>query len=600
MEQSSEKRVCQNCQTSFEIDAQDFEFYEKIDVPPPTFCPECRMVRRMNWRNERNLYHRNCDSCNKAIISNYSTHGSFPVYCHECWISDKWDPLMYAKEINWQRPFLEQWQELMNTVPKVALVIYDNNVNSQYANYIKECKNVYLAYSIVYGENIAYSFSIDKSQDSLDCSIGKNLQWVYETINSDHCYNSIFLMQSRDCTDSIFLFDCVNCRSCFMSANLRNRQYVFRNQQLDKNQYEKQIKNINYNSFKNLSILRREYGDLIISSLHKYANITKSINCTGDNITNSKNAKQVFNVYDMEEVKRIIRAFKSKDGQDVYSCGAGNELVYEGMVAGHGSFSIKFFAYAHFTRESQFIDWCQNSSNLFGCIGLRSKQYCILNKQYTKEEYEALVPKIIEHMNTMPYVDQKGRVYKYGEFFPTELSPFAYNETIAQEYFPLTKEEAERQGYTWKEREKRDYKITKKPEDLPDNIKDVPDGITKEIIGCAHGVTCNEQCTEAFKIIESELAFYRRMNLPLPRLCPNCRHYQRLKQRNPLKLWHRKCQCAGGRSDPSTGSGQATQYQNTIEHFHESSHCPNEFETSYSPERPEIVYCEKCYQSEVV
>ena len=63
---------------------------------------------------------------------------------------------------------------------------------------------------------------------------------------------------------------------------------------------------------------------------------------------------------------------------------------------------------------------------------MRNNSYCILNKQYTKEEYEALVSKIIEQMNTMPYVDKNGVTYKYGEFFPIELSPFGYNETVAQ------------------------------------------------------------------------------------------------------------------------------------------------------------------------
>ena len=82
------------------------------------------------------------------------------------------------------------------------------------------------------------------------------------------------------------------------------------------------------------------------------------------------------------------------------------------------------------------------------------------------------------------------------------------------------------------------------------------------------------------------------MNLPLPRLCPNCRHYQRIKQRNPLKLWKRQCQCAGQKSENGI-------YQNTIKHSHENQPCPNEFETSYSPDRKEIVYCEKCYQAEV-
>ena len=41
-------------------------------------------------------------------------------------------------------------------------------------------------------------------------------------------------------------------------------------------------------------------------------------------------------------------------------------------------------------------------------------------------------------------------------------------------------------------------------------------------------------------------------------------------------------------------------YQNTVEHSHHKGKCPNEFETSYAPDRPEIVYCEQCYQAEVI
>ena len=208
-------------------------------------------------------------------------------------------------------------------------------------------------------------------------------------------------------------------------------------------------------------------------------------------------------------------------------------------------------------------------------------------------------------MNNMPYIDKKGRIYKYGEFFPPELSPFSYNETIAQEYFPLSAEAAAKAGFNWKQPEKRNITIDLKSKDLPDHIKDIDNDIVNKVIECQHQSNCNEQCTTAFKIIKPELDFYKKMNLPLPRLCPNCRHYQRLKQRNPLKLWHRKCMCAGLTSQPTTNNSQQNnstiyQYNNTISHFHDDEPCPNEFETTYAPERPEIVYCEKCYQSEVV
>ena len=48
---------------------------------------------------------------------------------------------------------------------------------------------------------------------------------------------------------------------------------------------------------------------------------------------------------------------------------------------------------------------------------LKRKQYSILNKQYSKEEYEKLRAHIIEDMKKNPYVDSLGRVYTYGEFF---------------------------------------------------------------------------------------------------------------------------------------------------------------------------------------
>src|SRR6185369_10692718 len=146
------------------------------------------------------------------------------------------------------------------------------------------------------------------------------------------------------------------------------------------------------------------------------------------------------------------------------------------------------------------LNMLARNADLFGCVALRNKQYCILNKQYSKEEYESLVPKIIEHMKTMPYTDAKGRAYAYGEFFPSELSPFAYNETLAQEYFPLDEAGAAQQGYRWRENPKRNYEITQTSGTLPDHIKDVSDAVLQDIIACGHGGSCQHQCTTAFRI----------------------------------------------------------------------------------------------------
>ena len=569
MEHKEEKRICQNCKKDFTIESDDFGFYEKIKVPPPTFCPECRFQRRFIWRNEGVFYKRNCDLCKKNIITNNSPFNKFPIYCSVCWYGDNWDAREYGKDYDFSKPFFVQWKELMDIIPNINLWGLDN-INSDYANYTGYSKNIYLS-NAVHSEDIIYSRLVEKCKNLIDCYYVFNSEFCYENFITRKIYNSHFLNNSSDCFDSYFLFDCRNCSNCFMCSNLRNKKFHIRNKEYSKEEYIKELESYKLGSYKNLESYKSEFNNLTKKGIHKFANIINSINVIGDNIVNSKNAKNCFMV-EGENIKHCWRMFgKIKDSYDI-SGGLGNELVYESSLAADGGYLTKFFSHCKGNKNSDLIHLCVNSSNLFGCVSLNSKQYCILNKQYTKEEYEELVPKIIQHMNDMPYIDSKGRIYKYGEFFPSELSPFCYNETIAQEYFPLTKEQALEQGYKWKDKEERNYKIYIKNEDIPDDIKDINDDIIGKVIECGHKGTCNQQCTEAFKIIPEELQFYQRMNLPIPRLCPNCRHYERLSKRNPLKLWHRKCMNKG---------------------------CNNEFETSYSPDRPEIIYCERCYKKEV-
>jgi len=136
---------------------------------------------------------------------------------------------------------------------------------------------------------------------------------------------------------------------------------------------------------------------------------------------------------------------------------------------------------------------------------------------------------------------------------------------LAQEYFPKTKDEVIKQGYLWRDKAPGEYKTTIEASDLPDDIKDVKDSILKEVVEC-------ESCKNAYKIIDAEFRFYQKFSIPLPHMCFWCRHIERRRKANPLKLWSRSCMKPG---------------------------CTNEFETSYSPDRPEIIYCEACYNSEV-
>ena len=598
---NQETKICQNCKQNFTLEPEDFQFYDKIKVPYPTWCPECRLLRKMVWRNERTLYKRKCDATDKNIISIYSPDKLLKVYDQKYWWSDGWDPMDYGREYDFNKSFFEQFYELYNRVPKLSLVNV-NPVNSEYIHDAINNKNSYLIFFCDYNENVMYSTVAFRNQDSADCYMLQDSNNCYENFYCNKNSKVSWGFYSKECYDCQFIYNCRNCSDCIGCINLRNKKYHIFNKPYSPEEYKKKLSELNLGDYESLQNFKNEWLKFSSLFIKRFANIEKSYSVSGNNIQNSSKCINCFDIFSNIEYPRgsenskflFLFGWNTKESYDSFVGGYNNSLIYDSFNMAKVA-NIKFSSWLFDgIYDVSYSDHCfSKCSSLFGCISLRNKQYCILNKQYTKEEYEKLVPKIIEHMNNMPYIDKKGRIYKYGEFFPPELSPFAYNETIAQEYFPLTKEQAIEKGYSWKDPEQRNINIDIKSEDIPDYIKDADDSIIGQVIECQHKGECNEQCTEAFKIIQPEFKFYKKMNLPLPRLCPNCRHYQRLKQRNPLKLWYRKCQCAGEKSENRI-------YQNTIKHFHENQHCPNEFETTYSPDRHEIVYCEKCYQSEVV
>ncbi len=564
----SETKNCQNCQKDFIIEPDDFNFYEKIKVPPPTFCPECREQRRFMWRNERVLYKRKCSLCEGDFIFIYDKDTPFPVYCRECYLSDKWDPKSFGFKYDKSISFFEQIKKLLNTVPRLGIW----NVgckNSLYTNQSYYNKNAYLSFAVRDCEDIAYVSYAFLDKQSLDSSYIFNSEHCYEGINIKKSYNSFHIQNCEGMIDSQYAIFCRNCENVFGGINLRFTNNNFFGEQLTKEEYKEKIKKLELDKRSVRNEIKNRFNKIKSKSIVKATQQTKCVNCIGDYLTNAKDCHWVFNGADLEKVKYSSWIFSSKDIYDTFGMG-GSELIYE-AISPENVRDCKFIFSTDSSHNCEHAIFCQDSANLFGCISIRNGEYMILNYPYTKEKYKELIKEIKKDMNDLPYIDKKGRVYKYGEFFPPELSPFGYNETIAQEYFPLTKEQALSQGYRWKDENQKLYNPTLKFNEVPDSILEVSDDIINEVIACEHNNKCKHKCATAFKITKEELIFYRKHNIPLPVLCPNCRHGERISCRNPKKLWDRNCR-----------------------------KCNEKIKTSYSPDRPEIVYCEKCYQKEVI
>lgn len=582
-----EVKICQNCKNEFRLEDEDFVFYERIKVPPPTWCPHCRMMRRFIFRNERLLFRRKDDVSGNEIFSSFPQEAQVKVYNRDYWWSDKWDSLDYGYQYDFSCPFFDQFFELLSNVPLFSRSVV-NMVNSDYCDQAGWMKNSYLCFDGDEVENSAYLVKVEKIRDSFDLYEAMHDELCYDSVMVDDCFQTFFSFDCEESNNIWFSRDLDGCSYCFACSNLRNKSYYIFNKPYGKEAYFEKLKEFNFGSYASTRKILERAHKFWLGFPVKFMHAFKNINVSGEHIQNSKNILECYSVHDGENLKHSQMLWnKITDSRDYTNFGHRSSFIYEAVTCGLQSYGLKFcWECWDGSRDLEYSAFCISSSNLFGCVGLRKKEYCILNKQYSKENYFLLREKIIKHMEVAPYKDSQGRIYNYGEFFPPEFSPFAYNETLAHDFFPMSAEAATKAGYIWRESEARDYHTTINAFDFPDHIKDVNDSVLREIIKCV-------SCGLAYRIIPIELDFYRRMLLPLPHLCPNCRFLERFKFVNPPKFWHRKCQCAGAADDHNI-------YQNIALHFHGSERCPNEFETSYAPERQEIVYCEQCYNSEVV
>ena len=524
-------------------------------IPPPTLCPEERVRRRMAWRNDRTFYRRTCDLSGDEFVSLYPQDSHFTVYRPSAWYGDKWNPLDFGREYDFSKPFFEQFQELQRVVPRLGIDIV-NCQNSEYCNYCGDDKNCYLDIAGEANEDCYFNLFTKYSKNCCDCTFVYHCELCYEAIQCYECYQCMYSMYLDGCNDCTFCFDLKGCKNCLLCTNQRNKEYYILNEQHTKEEYEKKLQELKLNSesarkkvFAIWRKMRTEKG------IYRDMYNLNCENCIGNNIKNSKNCFFCFNAINSEDCAYLYDVLDAKDCTDLsyslYKPEASIELI--------STLQMRFSACclaSHYCTSSYYCEMCNNSHDLFGCIGLNHGEYCILNKQYTKEEYEELVPRIIEHMM---------QTKEFGNFFPIERSPHAYNETVAQEYMPMTKEDADTRGYPWKDIKEEIPQVEKTipSEQLPDAIQDIPDDVTNWAIVC-------EETKKPFRIIPQELAFYRKIGIPLPRRSPDQRHRDRINLRNPRALWKGAC-----------------------------SKCGKDITTSYDTSRPEKVWCESCYLAEV-
>lgn len=547
------QKICDITKKNFDVTDWELETLKKFSVPlpSPTLCIEERHRRRLAHRNERKIYKSKCALTDKPIISIYSPDSPYRACSADAWWRDTWDGRDFGRDFDFTRPFFEQFNELQLAVPHISLINV-NGENSEYCNVTMGNKNSYLVFGGDYNQDTYYSIFSMRGTDNMDTYWVTASQLCYECIDCEACYGLLYSRGCVSCRDSYFLFNCRGCENCFGCVGLVNKKYHIFNQPYSPEEYKKKLAEFNLNSWTSVQKLKAEFETFRLQFPHRFAHIINSESSTGDYLSGCRNCINSFGVegpaQDLKDV--FLAGWNAKDLLSSDHVGYNGELYYECLSCIEGSRNA-FCSFGWYSSDIFYCDMVLNSHDMFGCSNMKRSEYCIFNKQYKKEDYFALRDRIVEHMK---------KTGEWGEFFPIQNSLFAYNETVAQDYFPLTKEEALARGYRWRDEETHD--TTGAPV-IPDTIEETTDAILQQNLVC-------KKTGRPYRIIPQELAFYRKMAIPVPHYAPETRNEMRIALRNPIQMWTRNC-----------------------------AKCGTSIETSYAPNRPERVYCEKCYLAEI-
>ncbi|MBI2415985.1 MAG: hypothetical protein HYV33_05000 [Candidatus Kerfeldbacteria bacterium] len=528
-------KTCQNCSQTFQLAQPERDHYQRFKTEPTGLCFVCDQKQRLCFRSEWNLYQRKCDGSGEDIISIYQPNTSYPVYKSNYWYSDIWNPLNYGRDYNPRRSFFEQFAELQAVVPRLALSNIKGD-NSEYCNMTYGNKNSYLVFGGDWNEDVMFNTLGMRNKNSLDLDYSNKNELCYMLLDSDQCYGCQFVSSSKNCTNCFFISDCSGCTECILSTNLINKSYYIYNQPYSKEDYLKKKKQLLNDRYEQQQHNIQAWSQLRQQRKVKYANTVSCEQCSGDYIKNSQRCHHCFDVSASEQMTNVIFAVNSRDCLNSSLQGDNSELCYN-AISTYQAYNIQHSFFVIDSSDVTYSEFILNSKNIFGSIGLRHQEYCILNKRYRLDEYEKLRINIIQQMR---------RTSEWGQFFPKQLACFGYNETTAQICFPLDKITALAQGFRWFDESNR-----------------ITNTRSEQTSEC-------QQCYKMFKFLNEERAFYQAQQLPLPRICPKCRHIWRMTLRNPRQLWNRQC-----------------------------VRCSITVQSTYSPDRKEIVYCEQCYAKEI-
>ena len=431
----------------------------------------------------------------------------------DVWWGDAWDGLDFGSSGEPEKPFFQQFAALQRKVPREGTSVVRAE-NCDYNSHTRDSKNCYLCHLSIKAEGLLYSYWTVGARDVIegfyttDCELCARCSYV------TNCYNCVHVLESANCHDCYFSAELRSCSNCLFCCNLSGKQYHIHNRPCSRDEFEAE-KNKYLNGDRNSYLEACAVLDrMLLEQPRRAQHSLRSENVVGDHILNSKDVYHAFDVLNAE------RGFNVTNGGGSfivhsYSVGFPESSHVYCSVTVRNSSQIFFSANCWNSHQLWYCDNCVNCKDCFGCVGLKNRRFCAFNVQYSEAEYLELLTHWKRQMLT------RG---EWGHFFPVELSPYCYDESAAQDFFPLEREEILRWG--WK--------------CSPEKVTAAHESTTASAAVSPDVMKCTS-CSHSFRVVPAERELASRLGIPISEKCPDCRLTANLRRRSPYSLVERSC-----------------------------------------------------------
>jgi len=416
------ERTCSITGEKWIVDEDEVAAYRKFQVPPSKYSPLSRQKILCAHFNGGQWWYNKHAETGKPMVTTCHPSTGVRVLPDEEWFDKDFQSI--NQEVDLDISFFDQLYDLRLKIPVSGTKNFEKPENS-----------ICIA---SYGDQNSFFVVASKSKDTFYSIVALETESAAEVYNSKAVTNSNFVihgerifscqyaLESRDCLNCDFVFDCRSCEYCFGASNKRNKKYLWFNEQLTQEEWEKRRAEVDLGSRKVAFEWRDKFYDLVNAAVWPENFNEKCENSTGEYLTNTTDCKMVY--YANGGAKNELHttwSMGNAEGNAFCANPSGSQDSYL-TAATNSSNQCKHAVWCMRCQNLEYCSDCYDCENCFGCVGLRHKKFCILNKQYSEDEYWS---KLDEIKCNMLESDE------YGEPMQTRTAVGYFMETGSVRYF---------------------------------------------------------------------------------------------------------------------------------------------------------------------